>query len=87
MRGPVNPNGLPTTYRFEYGRTTAYGRRTRLRTAGADFAAQLVSVKVRKLKPGKRYHFRVVATNATGTAAGADRTFRTKRKRKRHRHH
>ena len=73
----VNPNGQPTVYAFQYGRSTAYGARTPNQSAGAGRAAVAVRAALSGLEPGTAYHYRVVATNATGTVVGADRVLTT----------
>jgi phosphodiesterase/alkaline phosphatase D-like protein len=73
----VNANGQATTYTFQYGTTTSYGSQTATTSAGSSNSAQAVHVTVKGLASGTTYHFRVVATNATGTATGADATFKT----------
>ena len=78
LRGLVTPNGEETTYWFQYGRTKHYGKRTQVRAAGAG-AGRPVSVLVKRLKPGKTYHFRLVATSVSGRTYGVDRKFRTKK--------
>jgi hypothetical protein len=74
--GTVNPNGATTKYYFEYGTTTSYGSKT---AEGTIIGTE--AVKVGKLLTGLNrktgYHFRVVATNANGTAHGLDETFTT----------
>ncbi len=79
LRGVVNPNGEKTTYYFQYGTTKRYGRRTRARTAGAGTRGRAVVVPIKRLKRGKTYHFRLVATSASGTSPGRDLRFKTKR--------
>lgn len=74
----INPNGSPTTYRFEYGPTAAYGTAVAEASAGSGSAAAVFFEPIAGLQPGTTYHFRVVATNATGTAVSADRTFTTR---------
>jgi hypothetical protein len=76
LNGTVAPNGEPTTYHFEYGTTTAYGSRTPEQTVTGN-KSKKVSSTVFGLQPSTTYHFRVVATNASGTVNGADMTFRT----------
>ncbi len=39
LNGTVDPNGSDTTYYFEYGTTTAYGRRTATEDAGSSTSA------------------------------------------------
>ncbi|HEV3000695.1 MAG TPA: S8 family serine peptidase [Solirubrobacteraceae bacterium] len=77
VNGRVDPAGLATEYRFEYGPTTAYGGRTAAGTVAAGDSEQAVSAALAGLTPGRTYHFRLVATSAAGTAYGEDRTFRT----------
>ena len=73
----VNPNGQPTVYAFQYGRSTAYGAQTPSQSAGAGRAAVAVQAGLSGLEPSTAYHYRVVATNATGTVVGADRVLTT----------
>jgi hypothetical protein len=75
----VNPDRLATTYHFEYGETTAYGTEVPLegQSIGSGSTAVAVSATVTGLKVGTTYHYRAVATNEAGTAAGPDRTFTT----------
>jgi NHL repeat len=74
----VNPFGLPTTFRFEYGPTPAYGQRVPANTDGivsSSRSFQPVSAGISGLTPGGVYHFRVVATNAIGQSMSPDATF------------
>jgi hypothetical protein len=74
----LDPNGSPTTYYFQYGRSTSYGNRTaRLTATGDDPIA--VSADVTGLRPYTRYHWRLYATNGVGKTPGRDHTFRTAR--------
>lgn len=77
LNGTVNPNGLTTTYHFEYGTTTAYGHTTTATGAGADQSTHSVSTNVSGLRARITYHYRLVATNSAGTTRGRDRTFTT----------
>jgi hypothetical protein len=79
LQGRVHPLKAGTTYRFEYGTTTRYGRLTGTASAGSGASAVSVGTNVSGLQPHTRYHYRVVATNAAGTARGRDRTFTTLR--------
>src|SRR5690349_1920411 len=78
LAGAVDPNGLETHYRFQYGRTTAYGSSTPPVDAGAGFATIPVTAALSGLAQGTRFHYRLVATNSLGTATGADATFATR---------
>jgi PKD repeat protein len=77
LNGSVNPNGVATTARFEYGTTTSYGTQTPDQDVGSGTAARTVSGPLTGLNPRTTYHYRIVASNAFGTVRGADRTFTT----------
>jgi hypothetical protein len=77
LRGTVNPRSLATSYFFQYGPTAAYGAQTAPASLAAGAAAVRVTAAAGALVPATTYHFRLVATNATGTSVTADRTFRT----------
>jgi hypothetical protein len=79
LTASVDPNGRPTTYRFEYGTTTSYGKQTTSASAGSGASAVAVGANVSGLQPHTRYHYRVVATSDAGTVRGRDRTFTTVR--------
>jgi hypothetical protein len=81
LNGSVNPDGQGTTYRFDYGTTTGFGLSAPLPPgyAGAGTSVVNETVNLTGLRPGTRYYFHIVATNATGTAYGADQTFTTAR--------
>lgn len=75
----IDPENQATTYHFEYGTTTGYG--TSLPAADADAGAGTDPISVSQsatgLSPGTTYHYRIVATNPTGTSDGPDHTFTT----------
>jgi hypothetical protein len=74
----VNPNGLATSYRFDYGPTVAYGSSTPAVAVGAGVVPLPVSAAVSGLESGTTYHYRLVATNSLGTAFGADASVTTR---------
>jgi hypothetical protein len=74
LNGTVNPNGLATTYYFEYGKDTSYGSKTAAASAGSGKANVSVSASVTRLSAGV-YHFRLVASSSAGTTLGSDLTF------------
>ena len=76
LTGVVNPNKEDTTYYFEYGTTTAYGAKTPDATVGGN-AGKEVDATITGLAPNTVYHYRLVATNPSGTDTGADMTFTT----------
>jgi hypothetical protein len=75
--GTVNPNGQATTWYVEYGTSTNYGSKTASVSAGSGTASSAVSASLPGLGPGTTYHYRVVASNSSGTARGADGIFTT----------
>ncbi len=77
LTGTVNPNGQETTYHFDYGKTTTYGSRTTGASAGSATTAGSVSAKLSGLARKTVYHYRLVASNPSGPAMGADATFTT----------
>lgn len=77
LTGAVNPAGRRTSFTFQFGRTTAYGSQTPSALAGSGIRSVVVKANLSGLRSGTVYHYRLVASNASGTAAGADRAFRT----------
>jgi hypothetical protein len=77
LSGSVDGHGGPTSYRFDYGPTTAYGHSTPTAGAGAGAGTGTVTAKLDGLSPATTYHYRLVATNSGGVTKGADRTFTT----------
>lgn len=77
LNGSVNPRHLETTYSFEYGTTTSYGKSTAPVSAGSGLTPVDVSKGVGLLIPNTTYHYRIVATNSAGTALGPDEYFTT----------
>ncbi len=82
LRGRLNPDGLPTTYFFEYGSTTCDELPScELRTAVVGpltgIAQQEVPpVEVTGLTAGDTYWYRLVGSNADGAEGGAFLTFK-----------
>jgi hypothetical protein len=77
VSGKVNPNKVETKYHFEYGTTDAYGTSTAEKSAGKGAKVKNVTEGLATLAAAATYHYRLVATNASGTVAGADMTFST----------
>src|SRR5438874_192598 len=67
VTGTVKPRGAPTRYYFQYGRTTAYPDRTASASAGSGTRGVSVRAAIGSLSPRTRYHYRLVATNRSGT--------------------
>jgi hypothetical protein len=79
LSGSLNPEGLPTSYYFEYGSTASYGLRWPAVQvfAGTSSENENVAVEVPALAPAAIYHYRLVATNEDGTTYGADQLLST----------
>jgi hypothetical protein len=82
LNGRVNPQNLATTYHFEWGTQDCASSECASvpvpdASAGAGGGLTVVSQSVEGLDADTTYHYRLVATNAEGSAAGADRTFAT----------
>jgi Purple acid Phosphatase, N-terminal domain len=77
LNGTVTPNGQATSWYFEYGTSASYGTKTSAKSAGSGTGSMKVAASVTGLRRTTTYHYRVVATNASGTTLGADRTFST----------
>jgi len=76
--GSLQPQGIATKYRFEYGETPAYGKASPVEyfesTASGPVAAQSA---ISGLTPNTTYHYRLVAFNSFGITTGSDATFKT----------
>ncbi len=89
VNSKVNPEGEATTYHFEYisdedfkAAGDSFGPGTvetpESGSIGADFALHLASAPLSGLFPETTYHFRAVATNASGEDVGPTSSFETK---------
>ncbi|MCU0452203.1 MAG: FG-GAP-like repeat-containing protein [Bacteroidetes bacterium] len=72
-----NPNGLSTTYYFEYGTSNAYGTQSSPVSLGLGALFLQRSLAVSSLSANTTYHYRLVASNESGTTFGTNRTFTT----------
>jgi alpha-tubulin suppressor-like RCC1 family protein len=79
LNASVNPEGLETTYQFEYGETISYGFKVPAspKSVGSGTANVAVSEAIKGLEGGTTYHYRVVATSEAGTTIGKDSKFTT----------
>ena len=77
LTGSVDPNGVDTSYYFQYGLTKDLGPQSAIADAGAGTHAVKVGLPVTGLQPLTLYHYRLVAVNGAGVAIGAQRTFLT----------
>jgi len=77
LEARIDPRGFGTTYLIEWGPTDAYGTVARSGSLAAGEGPTRVSVQVAGLTVGTRYHYRIVATNRTGTTTSGDRAAET----------
>ena len=77
LNGSANPEGVPTSYYFQYGTTAGYGSKTASQSAGSASTAQTAAANVSGLAATTTYHYRLVAVSAGGTVVGGDLTFTT----------
>lgn len=78
LNARINPEGLATSYFFEYGTTTAYGSLAPIapESIGSGTANILVEQPVSGLSKSTTYHYRVVAENDAGRSFGKDLTLK-----------
>lgn len=84
LTGAVNPNGLATTYRFEYvdqASFAATGFAAAVRTPPAQLApaesARSVTAAIAGLSPSTTYRYRLTAQNSANSVQGLEQTFVT----------
>jgi hypothetical protein len=79
IEAEIDPHGQPTTYQVQYGTSTAYGSVAPAPAAelAAFTSTHGVLVGLNGLGPGTIYHYRIIASNATGASYGPDQTFTT----------
>ncbi len=79
LKGTVDPEGLPTTYYFEYGTQAGFAgaARTAVASAGSGSDPHPARAAISGLTPSTTYHYRLVATNTSGTTTGTADTFAT----------
>ncbi|HEY4513094.1 MAG TPA: hypothetical protein VJH06_01090 [Candidatus Paceibacterota bacterium] len=77
VNGQVIPNGVPTSYWFEYGTTTDLGLKTGRQQVGSGFSAMASPAYITGLKANTLYYFKLNASNNFGTTSGAIFSFKT----------
>jgi phosphodiesterase/alkaline phosphatase D-like protein len=80
LQGKLDPDGLATTYYFEWGPTSSYGNVTSDppgKPAGSAPGSIPVSAQIEGLSSYTTYHYRLVAVNSIGTTFGDDETVTT----------
>lgn len=80
LPGTVNPEGLETSYYYQYGSSTSYGGNAPAipgKSVGFEPGAVPATIGISGLVPATTYHYRLAATNADGTTFSPDQTFTT----------
>ncbi len=77
LNGTVDPNGMATTYRFEWGTTTSLGASSTPVAVGSGTRSVPVSDTVTGLPPGTSFYWALVASNGAGVASGVQKTVTT----------
>jgi hypothetical protein len=75
--GMINVWGGVGSAWVDYGPTTAYGSSAPAGALAVSASPQSTSAGVGGLQPGTTYHYRLAATNGSGTVFGPDQTFAT----------
>ncbi|KKT22783.1 MAG: Peptidase M23 [Parcubacteria group bacterium GW2011_GWB1_43_8b] len=77
LNGQVNPNGISTSYWFEYGQTTSFGNTSQSQSAGSGNSFQNISYSLSNLISNTTYYFRAVGQNQYGVSYGSTLSFTT----------
>jgi putative BNR repeat neuraminidase/concanavalin A-like lectin/glucanase superfamily protein/PKD domain-containing protein len=73
VHGAVDPENRQTQWYFEYGPTNRYGAVTPAGMLPGNDSLHQVSTALPGVVAGRLYHYRLIATNASGTTEGEDR--------------
>jgi hypothetical protein len=77
LNASVQTGFLPTTVKFEYGKTTNYGSVSAATNLPAAVDLRPIGTTLTNLEPATTYHFRVTAQNGAGSSLGLDGSFTT----------
>jgi len=77
VNGQVTPNGVLTTYWFDYGETQSLGSKTKAEQIGSGFSSISSPQYITGLKSNTTYYFRLSANNNFGTISGNTYSFQT----------
>lgn len=77
LNGVLNPQGVSTSYFFQFGTTPFYGLQTTAGDAGTGTGGVAVHKYISGLVADGAYHYRLVGQSAGSTYYGVDKTFTT----------
>lgn len=78
LNGTINPNGIASSFHFEYGPDQSYGTSTAEVSVGTTSGPVTIDTDpASPLTPNTTYHVRIVGSNSTGSITGNDTTFTT----------
>ncbi len=77
VNGKVTPNGLSTSYWYEYGTTSSLGSKTSAQRIGSGWNAISAPAYISGLKSNTTYYYRLSASNSMGTTSGATNSLKT----------
>jgi hypothetical protein len=79
LKGTVDPQGLATTYSFEYATAANFSGaiKTPATQVGAGAGDRPARAAIASLSPSTTYHYRLLATNSSGTTSSSPATFAT----------
>lgn len=77
LNGQVDAKGTKSTFHFEYGTDTNYGKPTNDSDVKTIGTAQAVSQQVTGLLPNSTYHYRIAVNSIGGTGYSNDMVFTT----------
>ncbi len=79
LKGSVDPEGLATSYQFEYSTQPSFAGavKTASAPAGQGTDPRPARAAISGLAPSTTYHYRLRATNSSGTAVGTPASFTT----------
>ena len=77
VNGQVNPNGVATTYWFEYGATSSLGSKTTSQNIGSGFSPISSPAYITGLQSSSIYYYRLSASNNLGATNGITYKFQT----------
>jgi hypothetical protein len=77
VNGTINPNGLDSSYVFQYGPTASYGSTSGTYGVGSGTSTLSINANLPSLSANTTYHYRIVGSNNAGSNNGGDATFTT----------